>query len=79
VTRRIVITSCPLSVPKSQTDEMLSDDRVLADAMTNVVGDMKTKGVDVFEHERNRAVTERGYLFALYEDDLIAAGSEIEN
>lgn len=67
---RIVITHCSLQEDAEEVWKMSKDDEVLINAIKKESEEQSLHGVETFERRHNIIVTDQGYYFAFYENDL---------
>lgn len=67
---KIIITYCSLETNKDEVFAMAKEDHRLIDAIKKQSEEKANNGVETFEQRNNIIVTEEGYYFAFWEDDL---------
>lgn len=69
--RAIVITHCPLkAITEKELFAMSKTDKELIDAINRKKSVLEQEGIEIFGQEKNSIVTENGYYFAFFEEDL---------
>ena len=68
---KILITLASLEEDKDKMFTLIRDDEQLIRAIDVFARDLVTKGVEIFDRQKNVLVTEEGYYMAFYEKDVI--------
>jgi len=71
-TNEIVITYCRLNVSKDYVNDMIKYDEDLITAIKDFSENLSNDDIEIFSYTGNSIVTENGYYFAFFEDDLIS-------
>lgn len=66
---RIIITHCEITADKEKIFKMSKNNPILIDAIIKFSKKVADK-IETFERKDNIIVTEEGYYFAFYENDL---------
>lgn len=68
--KTVIITTMPIKVPAKDAFECVMDDRELINCICRYADDLRKRGVEVFERQKNIIATSEGYFCAFYEEDL---------
>jgi hypothetical protein len=77
--KAISITTAPLSMPKEDAFECATRDRGLIDHICRFADKLREQNIEVFERKDNIIVTENGYFFAWYDEDIRSMEGGIDN
>lgn len=68
---KIIISTIPLSVDKSEVLKMASNEESLVQAIKNYAEELQSNKIEIFHSQFNILITEKGYYLAFYEKDLV--------
>ena len=76
ITKRIVTWSTSITVPFESVKKLMVDDKILNKEMDDYITKLhetnsslpKSKKVEIFHREKNVLVTEKEYIFCLFDD-----------
>lgn len=76
--REISFFEISLSAPYEALKNLILDDKVLTEKMLEFSNKLKKDNIETFKIDRNMIVTESGYNFCIYSDDIDSLLQKIE-
>ena len=76
--REISFFEISLSTPYEALKNLILDDKILTEKMLEFSNKLKKDNIETFKIDKNMIVTEKGYNFCIYSDDIDSLLQKIE-